>query len=129
MALMIWMSTGAGAATNRASSCVMGALPDILMTAELHRSPLHWACVPPRIAELVAKITAGTPLYMVSLLDELAGRGMLAEPDEPYGVTHALIHSRGASRSRRTSARSRSHARSASLRSCTRRSRSSAITT
>ncbi|MFZ5891028.1 MAG: ATP-binding protein [Myxococcota bacterium] len=36
---------------------------------------------PPELTELVAKITGGTPLFLVSLLDELAGRGMLVERD------------------------------------------------
>jgi hypothetical protein len=34
---------------------------------------------PEQLTELVAKITGGTPLFMVSLLDELVGRGMLSE--------------------------------------------------
>jgi len=34
---------------------------------------------PPQLTELVWKITGGTPLFMVSLLEELSGRGMLAE--------------------------------------------------
>ena len=36
---------------------------------------------PPQLTSLVTKITGGTPLFMVSLLDELAGRGMLAQLD------------------------------------------------
>ncbi len=36
---------------------------------------------PSALTDLVAKITGGTPLFMVSLLDELASRGMLAESD------------------------------------------------
>src|SRR5690606_26021688 len=36
---------------------------------------------PQRLTELVAKITGGIPLFMVSLLDELAGRGMLVGGD------------------------------------------------
>lgn len=39
---------------------------------------------PPRLTELVARITGGTPLFMVSLLDELEGREMLAEGDEGW---------------------------------------------
>lgn len=37
--------------------------------------------LPPELTTLVTKITGGTPLFMVSLLDELAGRGMLTERD------------------------------------------------
>lgn len=33
---------------------------------------------PTQLTDLVVRITGGTPLFMVSLLDELAGRGMLA---------------------------------------------------
>jgi len=36
---------------------------------------------PQQLTNLVTKITGGTPLFLVSLLDELAGRGMLAERD------------------------------------------------
>jgi tetratricopeptide (TPR) repeat protein len=42
---------------------------------------------PPSFTELVAKITGGTPLFMVSLLDELAGRGMLAERAGTWQLT------------------------------------------
>ncbi len=45
---------------------------------------------PGQLAELIAKITGGTPLYVVSLLDELAGRGMLAERDGTFGLTVSL---------------------------------------
>lgn len=34
---------------------------------------------PPELVQLVTKISGGTPLFVVSLLDELTGRGMLAE--------------------------------------------------
>lgn len=42
---------------------------------------------PGQLTELVAKITGGTPLFMVSLLDELAGRGMLAERAGHWSLT------------------------------------------
>jgi DNA-binding winged helix-turn-helix (wHTH) protein len=42
---------------------------------------------PPSVADLVVKITDGTPLYLVSLLDELAGRGMLAPRDGQWLLT------------------------------------------
>jgi DNA-binding winged helix-turn-helix (wHTH) protein len=42
---------------------------------------------PPSLTDLVAKITGGTPLYLVSLLDELAGRGMLAPSDGKWLLT------------------------------------------
>ncbi|MGZ6142717.1 MAG: ATP-binding protein [Myxococcales bacterium] len=43
------------------------------------RFPGH--AFPQQLTSLVTKITGGTPLFMVSLLDELAGRGMLIERD------------------------------------------------
>jgi DNA-binding winged helix-turn-helix (wHTH) protein len=42
---------------------------------------------PRSLTELVVKITGGTPLYLVSLLDELAGRGMLASGDGQWLLT------------------------------------------
>jgi DNA-binding winged helix-turn-helix (wHTH) protein len=42
---------------------------------------------PPSLTELVAKITGGTPLYLVSLLDELAERGMLADGSGQWRLT------------------------------------------
>lgn len=49
------------------------------------RFPGH--AFPPRLVEVIAKITGGTPLFVVSLLDELAGRGMLAERDGAWALT------------------------------------------
>lgn len=46
--------------------------------------------MPPRLTELVARITAGTPLFVVSLLDELAGRGMLAERAGQWTLTVSI---------------------------------------
>lgn len=46
--------------------------------------------LPGSFTELVAKITGGTPLFMVSLLDELAGRGMLAERDGRWQLTVSI---------------------------------------
>jgi DNA-binding winged helix-turn-helix (wHTH) protein len=45
---------------------------------------------PERLTELVAKITGGTPLFMVSLLDELADRGMLAEHQGQWRLTVSM---------------------------------------
>lgn len=45
---------------------------------------------PARLTQLVAKITGGTPLFMVSLLEELAGRGMLAERDGRWELTASI---------------------------------------
>ena len=45
---------------------------------------------PPRLTDLVAKITAGTPLFMVSLLDDLVARGMLAERDGTWTLTVSI---------------------------------------
>jgi DNA-binding winged helix-turn-helix (wHTH) protein/tetratricopeptide (TPR) repeat protein len=45
---------------------------------------------PERLTDLVAKITGGTPLYMVSLLDELVGRGMLAEREGKWTLTVSI---------------------------------------
>lgn len=45
---------------------------------------------PQQLTELVARITGGTPLFMVSLLDELAGRGMLAERDGTWSLTTSI---------------------------------------
>jgi tetratricopeptide (TPR) repeat protein len=39
---------------------------------------------------LVTKITGGTPLFMTSLLDELAGRGMLAEQEGRWTLTVSI---------------------------------------
>lgn len=49
------------------------------------RFPEH--AFPERLTDLVARITGGTPLYMVALLDELADRGMLAERDGKWTLT------------------------------------------
>jgi DNA-binding winged helix-turn-helix (wHTH) protein len=45
---------------------------------------------PQTLTELVAKITGGTPLFMVSLLDELAARGMFAERDGRWSLTVSI---------------------------------------
>ena len=42
------------------------------------------------LTALVATITGGTPLFMVSFLDELVGRGMLAERDGRWTMTIPL---------------------------------------
>ena len=52
------------------------------------RFPGH--AFPQPLTELVARITGGTPLYMVSLLDELVGRGMLAEHDGRWTLTVSI---------------------------------------
>jgi DNA-binding winged helix-turn-helix (wHTH) protein len=52
------------------------------------RFPGH--AFPERLTQLVAKITGGTPLFMVSLLDELAGRGMLAEREGRWTLTTSI---------------------------------------
>jgi DNA-binding winged helix-turn-helix (wHTH) protein len=46
--------------------------------------------LPQQLTDLVAKITGGTPLFMVSLLDELAGRGMLAQKDGRWTLTASI---------------------------------------
>jgi DNA-binding winged helix-turn-helix (wHTH) protein len=45
---------------------------------------------PEGLTQLVAKITGGTPLFMVSLLDELAGRGMLVEREGTWTLTTSI---------------------------------------
>lgn len=45
---------------------------------------------PPELTDLIAKITGGTPLYLASLLEELAGRGMLAERDGRWSLTGSI---------------------------------------
>jgi DNA-binding winged helix-turn-helix (wHTH) protein len=45
---------------------------------------------PHELTELIANITGGTPLYVVSLLDELVGRGMLAERDGKWLLTTSI---------------------------------------
>ena len=45
---------------------------------------------PPELTDLVTSITGGTPLFMVSLLDELAGRGMFAERDGHWSLTVSI---------------------------------------
>jgi hypothetical protein len=45
---------------------------------------------PEQLTELVWKITGGTPLFVVSLLDELRGRGMLAERDGTWAMTASI---------------------------------------
>jgi DNA-binding winged helix-turn-helix (wHTH) protein len=52
------------------------------------RFPGH--AFPSRLTDLVAKITGGTPLFVVALLDELAGRGMLAERDGRWTLTVSI---------------------------------------
>jgi DNA-binding winged helix-turn-helix (wHTH) protein/tetratricopeptide (TPR) repeat protein len=52
------------------------------------RFPGH--AFPPSLTDLVAKNTGGTPLFMVSLLDELRGRGMLAERDGRWALTISI---------------------------------------
>jgi tetratricopeptide (TPR) repeat protein len=64
-------------------------LPRIAVTAVQSFIDKRFAghAFPPALTELVAKITGGTPLYLVSLLDELAGRGMLASSDGQWRLT------------------------------------------
>lgn len=45
---------------------------------------------PPQLTDLVARITGGTPLFMVCLLDELADRGMLAEKAGRWTLTASI---------------------------------------
>lgn len=45
---------------------------------------------PARLTELVARITSGTPLFMVSLLDELVGRGMLSVQSGTWSLTVSI---------------------------------------
>lgn len=52
------------------------------------RFPGH--AFPPQLTSLVARITGGTPLFMVSLLDELAGRRMLAERDGTWTLAVSI---------------------------------------
>lgn len=52
------------------------------------RFPGH--AFPEALTALVAKITGGTPLFWVSLLDELAGRGMLAERDGTWALATSI---------------------------------------
>ncbi len=49
------------------------------------RFPDH--ALPPAFSELVARITGGTPLFVVALIDELVGRGMIAEHDDGARLT------------------------------------------
>lgn len=46
--------------------------------------------LPQQLTDLVARITGGTPLFMVSLLDELADRGVLAEQDGRWTLTVSI---------------------------------------
>jgi hypothetical protein len=46
--------------------------------------------LPRQLTDLVASITGGTPLFMVSFLDELAGRGMLVEQDGRWTLTVSI---------------------------------------
>jgi DNA-binding winged helix-turn-helix (wHTH) protein len=64
-------------------------LPKIAVTAVQSFIDKRFAghAFPPALTELVARITGGTPLYLVSLLDELAGRGMLAARDGTWLLT------------------------------------------
>ncbi|MCK6544349.1 AAA family ATPase [Myxococcota bacterium] len=52
------------------------------------RFPGH--TLPRALTELVAKITGGTPLYVVSLLDELVGRGMITARDGAFALTVSI---------------------------------------
>lgn len=52
------------------------------------RFPGH--ALPRPLTDLVVRITAGTPLFIVSLLDELAGRGMVAERDGHWTLTVSI---------------------------------------
>jgi DNA-binding winged helix-turn-helix (wHTH) protein/tetratricopeptide (TPR) repeat protein len=45
---------------------------------------------PSELTDLIAKSTGGTPLYVVSLLEELAGRGLLAEREGKWLLTVSL---------------------------------------
>lgn len=45
---------------------------------------------PAQLTDLVAKITGGTPLFLVSLLDELAARGMFAQREGRWALTVSL---------------------------------------
>jgi adenylate cyclase len=45
---------------------------------------------PEALTAVVARITGGVPLFMVSLLDELAGRGMLAERDGRWSLATSI---------------------------------------
>lgn len=42
---------------------------------------------PPQLIDVVARITEGTPLFLVTLIEDLVGRGMLAERDGSWGLT------------------------------------------
>jgi tetratricopeptide (TPR) repeat protein len=46
--------------------------------------------LPSQLAPLVAGITGGTPLFMVSLLDDLVNRGMIAQGVEGFELTVSL---------------------------------------
>jgi hypothetical protein len=74
------------------SSAVAVQVPKISLAAVQsfidRRFPGH--ALPAQLTQLVAKITGGTPLFMVSLLDELAGRGMLAERDGRWVLTVSI---------------------------------------
>jgi len=52
------------------------------------RFPGH--ALPPRLTAVVEKITGGTPLFVVSLLDELVSRGMLAERDHQWTLAVSI---------------------------------------
>jgi DNA-binding winged helix-turn-helix (wHTH) protein/energy-coupling factor transporter ATP-binding protein EcfA2 len=62
--------------------------PDLVQSFVDRRFSGH--AFPRELTELVAKITGGTPLYMVSLLDELAARGMLAEREGTWTLTVSI---------------------------------------
>lgn len=49
------------------------------------RFPGH--AFPDGLGELVARITGGTPLFMVALVDELVGRAMISEVDGRWALT------------------------------------------
>jgi DNA-binding winged helix-turn-helix (wHTH) protein len=52
------------------------------------RFPGH--AFPRQLTDLVARITGGTPLYLVSLLDEFAGRGMFVQREGTWTVAASI---------------------------------------
>jgi DNA-binding winged helix-turn-helix (wHTH) protein len=51
----------------------------------VRRFPRHQ--FPDSLIDVIASITGGTPLFLVSFLDDLVGRGMLAERDGSWALT------------------------------------------
>ena len=49
------------------------------------RFPDH--AFPPKLIEVISGITGGTPLFLVTLLDDLVGRGMIAQRDDRWVLT------------------------------------------